>query len=446
MLEPLGHGFGADLSFYGLGGRGALRRARWGACAWHWVTQRCARSPGPPASSLPWSSESVASRLLVVAAVAWSVARHCRLGQGRRQPTSTLRGRRPSGRQPALDGRTGLPPATLPLQRYLQEGPVPRLGLTFLLPLAVAATSAAALESASRELERTRRPPGSERARPRLEESELAQCRPSAHPLGAEGPRRLPQLLGVHLLQLHQHGALAGGLRPEVPRSRPHPDRDPHRRVPALRGGARQVERRARRSTNMGSNTPTPRTTTPGPGSSTGSATGPASSSSTRRGTSGMKAMGSSMLGDESYRPLARRIEELLRRIAFWCLPYGDVADHARFRCAHGDTGYDPPAGCSGCRNPPLLSGSNTPRPATAPASPSSPLPASGSTPVSSRPSSFPTAPCSASTRRASPPTRPTSPSRRRCWSRDDGKDVRGTLRASICGDEPACRPFVLDL
>jgi hypothetical protein len=25
-------------------------------------------------------------------------------------------------------------------------------------------------------------------------------------------------------------------------------------------------------------------------------------------------------------------------------------------------------------------------------------------------------------------------------------KDVRGTLRASICGDELACRPFVLDL
>ena len=26
------------------------------------------------------------------------------------------------------------------------------------------------------------------------------------------------------------------------------------------------------------------------------------------------------------------------------------------------------------------------------------------------------------------------------------GKDVRGTLRASICGEEPACRPFVLEL
>jgi len=26
------------------------------------------------------------------------------------------------------------------------------------------------------------------------------------------------------------------------------------------------------------------------------------------------------------------------------------------------------------------------------------------------------------------------------------GKAVRGTLRASVCGDEPACRPFVLQL
>ena len=173
--------------------------------------------------------------------------------------------------------------------RTRSEPPMPKASLLFTLSLVIAATAGAVLETAGRAAAQNRHSaPQSDRRRTpprsRVAEHELAQHQPAGDAGVATRPSRAAQLLGFHLLQLHQHRAVAGGLRPPSTAAWGSPSIGVHTpEFPPYAGehDKGNVERALGEVPYRC--IPTRRTTIPAPGTCTASDTGPASCSSTRR-------------------------------------------------------------------------------------------------------------------------------------------------------------------